>query len=95
MDALRKFCDVLCEQVLADSRATKQEDSWVKDDSGTTFQGYSIVQFLLPLLLPRIQRSSPRISFSWLDQEEKNADSSSSSLGAEHRCRSCDGQPNP
>ena len=30
MDALRKFCDVLCEQVLADSRATKQEDSWVK-----------------------------------------------------------------
>ena len=30
MGALRKFCDVLCEQVLADSRATKQEDSWVK-----------------------------------------------------------------
>ena len=30
MDALRKFCDVLCEQVLADSRSTKQEDSWVK-----------------------------------------------------------------
>ena len=30
MDALRKFCDVLCEQVLADSRSTKREDSWVK-----------------------------------------------------------------
>ena len=30
MGALKDFCDSLCEQVLADSRATKQEDSWVK-----------------------------------------------------------------
>jgi MscS family membrane protein len=28
--ALKKFCDSLCEQVLADPRATKAEDSWVK-----------------------------------------------------------------
>ena len=28
--ALKKFCDSLCEQVLADPRATKPEDSWVK-----------------------------------------------------------------
>lgn len=27
---LKKFCDSLCEQVLADPRATKAEDSWVK-----------------------------------------------------------------
>jgi small-conductance mechanosensitive channel len=27
---LKKFCDSLCEQVLADSRATKSKDSWVK-----------------------------------------------------------------
>ena len=30
MEVLKEFCDSLCEQVLADSRATKQEDSWVK-----------------------------------------------------------------
>ena len=30
MDAIKKFCDTLSEQVLADSRATKHEDSWVK-----------------------------------------------------------------
>ena len=28
--ALKKFCDSLCERVLADPRATKNEDSWVK-----------------------------------------------------------------
>jgi len=28
--SLKKFCDSLCEQVLADPRATKIEDSWVK-----------------------------------------------------------------
>lgn len=28
--SLKKFCEILCEQVLADSRATKVEDSWVK-----------------------------------------------------------------
>ena len=28
--SLKKFCDSLCEQVLADPRATKAEDSWVK-----------------------------------------------------------------
>lgn len=28
--ALKKFCDSLCEQVLADPRSTKAEDSWVK-----------------------------------------------------------------
>ncbi|MEC7706476.1 MAG: mechanosensitive ion channel family protein [Candidatus Thermoplasmatota archaeon] len=30
LEALKEFCDGLCKQVLADSRATKQEDSWVK-----------------------------------------------------------------
>ncbi len=28
--ALKKFCESLCEQILADPRATKAEDSWVK-----------------------------------------------------------------
>ena len=30
MEALKTFCDTLCAQILEDSRATKQEDSWVK-----------------------------------------------------------------